>query len=185
MEHPGELIHSDLCGPMENTSVGGAKYFVFLKDRYSHYRKVYFIKHKSEVKEKLVDFIRNVKMETRYDIRTIRTDNGTEYVNKDVSEILKRNNIRHQLSVAYTPEQNGCAEREMRTIVEAARTMFHAKNLDMKLWAEAVNTATYVLNRTDKSTIKHKTPFELWWKVKTKNDHLRIFGSEAFVHIPK
>jgi len=35
---------------METDSIGGSKYFLLIKDDYSHYRIVYFIKHKSEVK---------------------------------------------------------------------------------------------------------------------------------------
>lgn len=49
----------------------------------------------------------------------------------------------------YTPEQNGCAERDNRTIVEAARAMMHAhEQLPQGLWAELANTAVYILNRT-------------------------------------
>lgn len=43
-----ELIHADLCGPMETNSLGGAKYFLLFKDDYSGYRKVYFLKTKEE-----------------------------------------------------------------------------------------------------------------------------------------
>ncbi|XP_026741894.1 uncharacterized protein LOC113503948 [Trichoplusia ni] len=59
-------------------------------------------------------------------------------------------------------EQNGKAERENRTLFEAARTMMYAKGLPKKLWAEAVQTAAYVLNRTSKSNEPGKTPFETW-----------------------
>ena len=85
----------------------------------------------------------------------------------------------------YTPEQNGCAERENRTLVEAARSMLSAQDLPKKLWAEAVVTAAYVLNRSAKSSVENKTPFELWYGRKATVDHLRIFGTECFVHIPK
>lgn len=47
----GEIIHADVCGPMEVASYGGARYFLFMKDDHSHYRHVYFLKHKSEVAE--------------------------------------------------------------------------------------------------------------------------------------
>lgn len=61
----------------------------------------------------------------------------------------------------YTPEQNDSAEREMRTIMESARSMTHAKLLSYKFWAEAVSTAVHVLNKTGKSTVERKTPYEL------------------------
>lgn len=46
------------------------------------------------------------------------------------------------------PQQNGRAECEMRTIVEAARTMLHSMNMQKGFWAEAVNTTVFTLNRT-------------------------------------
>lgn len=98
---------------------------------------------------------------------------------------MEQNGIQHQRTVPYTPEQNGCAEREMWTIMEAARSMIHAKGLDSCLWGEAVNSAVFILNRTGTSTIKHKTPYELWNGKSIEIDDFRIFGSEVFVHLPK
>ena len=46
-------------------------------------------------------------------------------------------------------------------------------------------TASYVLNRTAKSSVEGKTPYELWYGRKGAIDHLHIFGTECFVHIPK
>lgn len=73
----------------------------------------------------------------------------------------------------------------MRTIVESARTMLTAKNLPRKLWAEAVNTAIYILNRCLSFQTNNTTPFELWYKRKPELSHIRIFGSDAYVHVPK
>ncbi len=58
---------------------------------------------------------------------------------------MGQHGIVHRTSMPYCPEQNGSAERENRTLVECARTMIHAKDLPTKLWAEAVNTAAYIL----------------------------------------
>lgn len=63
--------------------------------------------------------------------------------------------------------------------------MIHAKGLDSKLWAEAVSTAVFVLNRTGTSTVKSKTPYELWYGKQAEFEHFRVFGSEVYVHIPK
>lgn len=52
--------------------------------------------------------------------------------------------IEHQKTAPYTPEQNGRCERDNRTIVEMARSMLYAKNLDEELWAEAVLCAVYL-----------------------------------------
>ena len=46
---PGKIVYSDVCGPIEEFSVSGMKYFVLFKDGVTSYRHVYFMKHKSEV----------------------------------------------------------------------------------------------------------------------------------------
>ncbi|CAI6372298.1 unnamed protein product [Macrosiphum euphorbiae] len=84
-----------------------------------------------------------VKPQTKYVIKTFRSDCGLEYKNFEVQSILNHPGIKHETSVPYTPEQNGKAERSMRTICEAARTMIYAKNFPKSLWAEAVNTVEH------------------------------------------
>lgn len=86
----------------------------------------------------------------------------------------------------HTPQQNGRAERANRTIFESARTMLKAKELPKWLWAEAVNTAVYILNRmTHSSRRETKTAFERWTGRKPDLRHIRVFGSTAYVHVPK
>lgn len=93
---------------------------------------------------------------------TLRTDNGREFINGTVRQMLEDRGIVHQTSVPYTPAQNGKVEGEMRTVMEAARTMLKEKSLQKDLWAEAVNTAVFILKRTGTSSIVKKTPYELW-----------------------
>lgn len=181
----GELIVSDVCGPMQTASINGARYFVVFKDHYSHYRHVFFMKEKSEVKQHLKQFLRNVSTEIGCVIKAFRSDNGLEYANADVLAILQEHGIQHQRTVPFTPEQNGSAEREMRTIVEAARTMLQAKQLPNRLWAEAVNTAVYVLNRTGTSSLPNQTPYQVWLQKNPDVRSFHAFGSVVFVHVPK
>lgn len=184
---PGEIIHSDICGPMEVESLGGSRYMLLFKDDFSHYRTVFFLKFKSDVQSVLENFIRSVKTDTGNKVKVLRTDRGREDLNKHVKEILQKFGIRHQLTTGYAPEQNGSAEREMRTLVEAARTMLCSKSLSKTLWAEAINTSVYVINRTGTSSISGggKCPFELWFGKKPDITKFQIFGDEVFCHIPK
>lgn len=181
----GEIVHTDVCGPIQVNSIGGARYFLLLKDGYSHMRFVYFIKAKSEVASKIKSFVEMVNNQTEYKIKTIRSDNGTEFVNSELKMFFENKGIKHELTVAYTPEQNGAIERENRTIVEATRTMLHAKKLNLNLWAEGVNTSVFVLNRTGTSSIKDKSPCELWFNETMKFDYFKVFGSMIYAHIPK
>ncbi|XP_062529208.1 uncharacterized protein LOC105841774 isoform X3 [Bombyx mori] len=82
-------------------------------------------------------------------------------------------------------KQNGLAERMNRTLVERARCMLFYANLEKKFWTEAVATAAYVVNRSPTKSLEGKTPYELWKGKKPNLSHLKIFGSEAMVHVPK
>jgi hypothetical protein len=85
----------------------------------------------------------------------------------------------------HAPEQNGAAEQENPTVVESARSMLHASGLPKELWAESCNTAVYILNRTEPTPVEGKTPLELWTGSCATLGHLRVFGTECYVHIPK
>lgn len=182
------MIHTDVCGPMQVNSLGGSRYYLLFKDDYSHFRFVYFIKEKSEVAEKLKSFVNFVEKQTSHKIRIIRSDNGTEYINANVAKFLDERGIKHECTVPHTPEQNGSSERENRTIMEAARTMIYSCDSEKPkefLWAEAINTAVNVINRSGTSSIKDKTPFELWFNKSAIFDNLKVFGGTVYAHIPK
>ncbi|CAK1579746.1 unnamed protein product [Parnassius mnemosyne] len=119
-----------------------------------------------------------------HSIRILHTDNGREYVNKVFKEYLDKEGIVHELTAPYSPEQNGRAERENRTIVESARSMLYARDVPLELWAEAVSCAVYILNRTSSSQTPGKTPYELWNGIKPQLGHLKVFGSVGYVHVP-
>lgn len=107
---------------MEET-LGNSSYFLLFKDDYSKYRKVYFLKNKSEVPEFFKKYKATLENETGRKLQKLRTDNGLEFINWRLKEETEKLGIRHERTVAYTPQQNGRAERENRTLVEAARTM--------------------------------------------------------------
>ncbi|GJV77862.1 ribonuclease H-like domain-containing protein [Tanacetum coccineum] len=71
-------------------------------------------------------------------VKTIRSDNGTEFKNKDVIEFCGLKGIKREYSNARTPQQNGVAERKNMTLIEAARTMLTDSFLPNTLGAEAV-----------------------------------------------
>lgn len=86
-----DLIHSDLCGPMEMMSIGKAKYFVTFIDDYSRKIYVYFLNSKSETFQAFQEFKAQVERQTGKKIKGMRSDNGREYVNNEMSEFLKKN----------------------------------------------------------------------------------------------
>lgn len=181
----GELIHTDVGGPMQQESIGGSRFYVIFKDDASGFTQIYFLKHKSDVYERFKEYYALVNNKFGYSIKALRMDNGTEYLNHNLKQFLTTRGIQLELTAPYTPKQNGSSERQNRTLVEKARTMIHAKDLQIRLWAEAMNTAVYTYNRTPLFHKDNKTPYEMWTGKKTRVDHLKTFGCDAYVHVPK
>ena len=118
-------------------------------------------------------------------MKVLRSDKGREYTSEEFRKYTKERGVIHEFSSPYIHEQNGRAEREIRTIVESARSMLFSKSIDVKLWTEAVNTACYVLNRVILQHHETETPFEKWFNRKPEIKYLRVFGTEAYINVPK
>lgn len=178
------LVHSDVCGPMSIPSMSGFRYFLTFIDDLTRKTFIYFLKNKSEVFEKFTVFKAFAENQCGKKIKILRTDNGTEYVNKRMDDLLKKCGIQHQLTVEYTPEQNGVAERANRTICDKARTMLKESALGKRFWAEAVHHAVYLKNKSPTIAVKNVTPDEKWSGSKSDLSMLKTFGCKAFMHIP-
>ena len=116
---------------------------------------------------------------------TLRTDNGGEFTSTQFEDFLRKEGIRHERTIPKTPQQNGVAERLNRTLVEMSRSMLLDAKLTKKYWAESVSTAVYLRNRCPTKALMEKTPYEAWFEQKPAVDHLRVFGCDAYVHVPK
>ena len=182
---PLGLVHSDLCGKITPKSSGGAEYFLTLTDDKTRYVWVYVLKTKDETFTKFCEWKASVENSSGYKLKTLRTDNGGEYVSNEFKNFLKAEGVRHELTVPKTPQQNGVAERLNRTLVESVRSMLVQAKLPQKFWVEAINTAVYLRNRSPTKAVDGATPFEAWTEVKPDVTHLRSFGCTAYAHIPK
>ena len=90
--------------------------------------------------------------------------------------------MRHK-TMWMTPQQNGLVERMNRTILERVRSMLSNAKLPTSFWAEAVNTAVYLINRCPSSAIEFKTPMEKWSKHAPDLSNLKVFGCTSYVHV--
>ena len=178
---PGERIHTDLWGPAPVESIGGKRYYVLFKDEFSTFRQVYFLKEKSETVNCFKDFLACCS-NLGNTVNELLSDNGTEFINGEFQAVVSAAGLTHRKTMPYTPQQNGAVERDNRTLMEMARSMLYAGELDLPkyLWAESVNTVVYVLNRTAATKVKGKTPIELWTGKRAPFDHLKVFGTELF-----
>ena len=69
--------------------------------------------------------------------------------------------------------------------MEKSRSMLSDAELGQEFWAEAVGTTCYLVNQSPSSTLDDKTPHEVWFGKKPSLKHLRVFGCDAYVHVPK
>lgn len=138
---PGEMIHSDVCGLMHITSLGGARFFLLFKDDCTGLRTVYFLKNKSEFFQRFIEFKLVISNKFQRPIQRLRIDNGREYLSTEMRKHLQEKGIIIEATtyIPYCPGQNGISERDNRTIMKSARTMLCTKNVPQFLWAEAVN----------------------------------------------
>ncbi|GKA28074.1 retrovirus-related pol polyprotein from transposon TNT 1-94 [Tanacetum coccineum] len=114
-------LYMDYIGPMRVQTINGKKYILVIVDDYSRFTWVKFLRSKDETPEVVIKFLKKIQFGLNKTTRNIRTDNGTEFVNKDLTDYYERVGIFHQKTVPRTPQQNGVVERRNRTLVEAAR----------------------------------------------------------------
>nr|GFA93040.1 hypothetical protein [Tanacetum cinerariifolium] len=98
------LLHMDLCGPMRVASINGKKYILVIVDDYSRYTWTLFLRSKDETPKVLKEFLTMIQRNLQAPVITVRTDIGTEFLNKTLNEFFKEEGIEHQTSTAQTPE---------------------------------------------------------------------------------
>ncbi|GMF23747.1 unnamed protein product [Phytophthora fragariaefolia] len=178
-----ELVHTDVMGPMQTRSPGGCTFAVTFIDDYSRHVTVYFMKAKSEVLSKFKIFKASMENAICKTIKRLRSDNGGEYTDKVFKTYLDRSGIKHEKTVPYTPQQNELAERMNRSLVKMARCMLYHEGIDKKWWAEAINTAAWIINRIPNS-VNVKTSYEIVHRTKPQLKNMKVFGSLGYAHIP-
>nr|GEV78141.1 hypothetical protein [Tanacetum cinerariifolium] len=175
------LLHMDLCGPMRVASINGKKYILVIVDGYSRYTWTLFLRSKDEMPEVLKEFLTMIQRNLQAPMITVRTDRGTEFLNKTLNAFFKEEVIEHQTSTTRTPEHNGIVERRNRTLVEAARTMLSASQLPLFFWAKAIATACYTQNRSIIILTHGKTPYHIINYRKPSIKHLHIFSCICYI----
>ncbi|TYK11979.1 gag/pol protein [Cucumis melo var. makuwa] len=175
-----ELIHSDLCGPMNVKARGGFEYFISSIDDYSRYSYLYLMEHKSEALEKFKEYKAEVEILLSKRIKILRSDRVGEYMDLRFQDYMIENGIQFQLSAPGTPQQNGVSERRNRTLLDIVRSMMSYAQLASSFWGYAVETAVHILNNVPSKSVS-VTPFELWRGHKPSLSHFRIWSCPAHV----
>jgi len=180
-----EMIHSDTCGPFRTPSKAGAKTFALFIDDKTRMVWCHFMKSKTETPEAFKSFKALVEKHSGKAIKRFRCDNGkAEYDNATFQSLLRESGISYEPAAPYTQNQNGVSERMNRTIMEKARSMLLEARLPESFWAEAVNTAVYLHNRSPTRSLEGVTPYEAWNGFRPDLSNLRVFGCDAYLFVP-
>ena len=100
-----------------------------------------------------------------------------------MSSLFNSLGIVHQTTCAYTPQQNGIAERKHRHLLNVARSLLFQTGISLSMWPECILTAAYLINRLPSSVLSGKSPFECVYGRKSRLSHLRSFGCLCFSSI--
>uniref|UniRef100_A0A2N9HZW3 Integrase catalytic domain-containing protein n=1 Tax=Fagus sylvatica TaxID=28930 RepID=A0A2N9HZW3_FAGSY len=146
---PFMVIHSDVWGPANTSSLSGARWFVSFIDDHTRMTWICLMKLKSEVSSLFQQFHKMIATQYQSNIQVIRSDNGGEFINKYLKQYLNSHGIVHQTTCPDTPQQNGVAERKNRHLLEVVRASLFGAHMPTSYWGEAVTvtTAAYLINR--------------------------------------
>lgn len=174
----GDVVSIDLFGPLPPTS-SGFRYGLVVVDDHSSYCKLYLLKNKSDASACLERFFDESKRQGRT-IKVVRSDGGGESLNARTDEILVKRGILRKTTAPHTPEQNGQAERAVRTIKEGLRTMLLQAGFGASFWGQAARAFVHARNR---SVVRGRIPLQVWSGKPSTVSHLRVFGCTAWVQL--
>ena len=180
-----ELVHTDVWGPSQVSSLGVSRYYVTFINDATRKTWIYCFRNKSDVFDTFKKWKALVENEIGKRLKCLRLDNGGEYCRKEFYSYCSENGIRREKTVPGTPQENGVSERMNRTIMERVRCMRLHAGLPLQFWADVVDTTVYLINRGPSSSLDGAIPEEAWTGKKVNYSFLKTFGCEAFFHINK
>ena len=188
-EHLLGLIHTNICYPdMDDSNM---RYFITFIDDFSHYMYLYMLHSKYETLEAFKVFKAEVEKQCNKQIKVVRSYISGEYYCRytengqalgPFARFFKEHEIIAQYTMSGSPDQNGVVERRKQTVIDMVKSMKSNCNLPHFLWAEALKTAMYILNRVPTMVVP-KTTFELFKGWKPSLQHIRIWGCMSEVRI--
>ena len=180
-ERPFDLVHTDLSGIIRIGNVSDVNYFLLFMDDCTRFLTIYLLARKYQVPGCYEQYKNWAEVQFNATIKQLRSDNGTEFKNSEMREQTVELGTSQQFTAHGNPQQNGRAERPMRTIDTIARALLKQANLSIRFWPYAVLYAVWLKNRFPHAALNFESPF---YKLYGKHPDLRNakqFGSLWFV----
>jgi histone deacetylase 1/2 len=113
----------------------------------------------------------------------MQADNGTEFINSTITTFFSSHGIHLRLSCPYTSQQNGKAERALRTLNNITQTLLFQANMPASYWAEALSAATHLINLRPSQSIDFCVPYERLYRSPADYSTLRVFGCLCYPNL--
>jgi len=175
-----QLMHMDVWGPHQHPTYDRKHYFLTIVDDYSRFTWVSLLQSKKEVGVVLKSFFSMICNQFGCSIKTVRSENSTEFFNSQVNTLFSSLGIVHQSSCPYTPQQNGVVERKHRHILEVGRALKLQSHVPSRFWGDCIQTAVYLLNRLPTGVLDGQSPYEVLFGKPPSIEHIKVFGCLCF-----
>lgn len=117
-------------------------------------------------------------------LKILIIDGRGEFNSTEFKKFYEKHGIEHEVTVSYTSQHNGLAERRNKTLLDMPGCMLKEKNLPKQLWGEGITTSIYVFNRCPTKKLKEVVPIEKWTGIKQSVSYFKVFGFVCYKHIP-
>ena len=131
--------------------------------------------------------------ETGQTLKILHTDGGGEYTSNAFSTYLAEHGIKHELTNAYTPQENSISKQANWTLnnltysmIADTKEVLQAKSLPSSLWSQAIHHAAWIKNRIFTHSLNTDiTPYQAYFGKKPSLATLQLFSCKAYTHTPK
>jgi hypothetical protein len=181
----GELLHSDMTGPIEVSTPSGKRYILIFVDDYSRRIFIRLLKTKDEFAKEFQALDNLIEVETTKRVAFLRSDSDGPYTSGELEDYCRKRGIQRQYSTPYNQFQNGVSERSIRVLVEMMRTLLIHAGAPKSLWGEAACYAAQIMNRKPtKAVTLFPNPMSAWRGLQLNKVHesLRVWGCRALTY---
>jgi len=179
---PLALVHMDLVGPFPVESRVHSRYILTLIDDSSGFAVVAFLRNKDDAAVRFLDMVRWCETFTGSTLTSVRSDRRGEFMGH-LQMFFSSRGVTHQTSAPHVPQQNGCAERFNRTMLEKAKAIMHHACMPRIFWQDAAEVAVHLYNHQPMRRHTWKTPIEIFNGDPPDISYFKVFGTHAYVYI--